>query len=106
MTACDSRAGFVASSLATVRELVLRHLADEDVAVYLFGSRATRTAGRRSDIDVGVLPRRPLAPGRLAALREALDDLNVPYAVDLVDLGESGAEFRAAALAGAIPWRA
>lgn len=52
---------------------------------YLFGSRATGTAGPRSDADVGVIFDPPLGPRDLSILQEALSDA-AGAEVDLVDL--------------------
>lgn len=92
-------------SVERVRETVLAWLGAEDVAVWLVGSRARGTAGRRSDIDVAYRARAPLDPRIRHGLREALDDLPIPYTVDLVDLAEASAAFGAAALEEAIPWK-
>ena len=94
-----------ARSLDLVRDLVLDHLRDEDVAVYLFGSRARGTAHRGSDIDVGVMPRASISRGCLASLRERLEELPVPYRVELVDLSEASAALSDSALEEAITWR-
>lgn len=81
--------------LARVRAVVARHLAPYDVRVYLFGSHATGKANEQSDVDVAVDPREPLPPGILARLREALEESTIPCRVDVVDLNDAGAEFRA-----------
>lgn len=91
--------------IAKVRALVLAHLGDRDVGVYLFGSRARGDAHRRSDIDVGYVARSPLEAGVLHRLRDAIDALNLPYQVELVNLAETTEAFRDMALREAIPWK-
>lgn len=93
-------------SVADVRAIVLRALAGLEVRVFLFGSRASGAAHITSDIDVAILPLRPLPPGVLAALREALEESTVPQTVDLVDLSETDPAFRARVLAEGVEWRA
>ena len=73
-------------ALGEVRRIVVGALGDRAVDVFLFGSRATGTARRASDVDVGVLPREPLPTGLLATIRERLEESTVPFAVDVVDL--------------------
>jgi len=46
--------------LELVKDTVLAHLEGEDAEAWLFGSRARHAAHRRSDIDVGILPRRTI----------------------------------------------
>ncbi len=92
-------------SLASVRVLVLDHLREEDVAIYLFGSHARGDAHAGSDIDVGVLPRAALEHGRLANLRERLEDLPIPYRVEIVNLAETSDALRRNARKEAITWR-
>lgn len=67
----------------------------------VFGSRADGTARRYSDIDVG-LAGEPLAFDRLARLAEALEDSELPYRVDVVNLAQTSHEFRTVALRTAI----
>jgi predicted nucleotidyltransferase len=94
-----------ASSIELVRRTVLDALADEDVRVLFFGSRARGDARRASDIDVALAPRKALHPGVLAGLRERLDELRIPYPVDLVMLDEVSMAFRDHVVLEGIPWR-
>jgi uncharacterized protein len=92
------------ASMDLVKRTVLEWLNGEDVVVVLFGSRATGTEHRHSDFDVGVLPGPRFEQARLSALREVLEELNIPYVVELVDLSLTSAQFRDKALAEAIVW--
>lgn len=85
-------------------ERILRE-ADVDFARHrpvVFGSRAHGSARRYSDVDLGMAGA-PLPIGHLARVNEALDDSALPYRVDVVNLAETSEEFRALALAGAVP---
>jgi predicted nucleotidyltransferase len=77
-----------------VRRIVLRGLEGHRTRVFLFGSWAKDDAVRTSDIDVAVLPLEPLPPGVLSEIAEALENSNVLYPVDLVDLSKSAPHFR------------
>lgn len=90
--------------LAEARRIVLKALAPWPVGVYLFGSRANGKAGRFSDIDIAVLPETPLPDDVLPALREQLEDSDILYRVDLVDLSQAPADFRQKVLREGIPW--
>lgn len=91
--------------LKHVRRVVLAGLGAHPARVYLFGSRATGRARRASDIDVAVWPLAELSEGTLAAIREALFETMIPYTVDLVDLRDANAAFRARVLAEGVLWR-
>jgi len=88
----------------TVRRIVLDGLRESGARAYLFGSAARGALRRTSDIDVGVLSTRPLQPGTLAGIREALEESSVLCPVDLVDLSETDDGFRSRVLAEGVPW--
>ncbi len=80
--------------LERVKAIVLDALAGYPVSIFLFGSCATGSARRTSDVDVAVDPHEPLPPHVLAALREALEESTIPYRVDIVDLSEASGDMR------------
>jgi predicted nucleotidyltransferase len=92
------------ADLDEARRIVLRALAPHGARVFLFGSRAHGRPGRGSDIDVGVLPARPLPQGLLTEVSEALEDSRILYPVDLVDLTTAEPSLREQVLREGIPW--
>ena len=88
-----------------VRKIVLQGLKRYHVEVYLFGSCATGQAGTISDIDVAVNPIKPLPLGLLSRIRQELEESNVPYHVDLVDLSRLGGEWLERIRAEGVQWR-
>ena len=90
--------------LERAKEIVLAHLEGREATVFLFGSHATGTARRASDIDIGIEAQAPLPPSVLAELQEKLDESTVPYRVDIVDLSTVGADFRARAKQEGVRW--
>ncbi len=93
------------SDLDTVRKIVFSGLGEHKARIFLFGSRANGKAGRASDIDVGVLPVDELPIGLLSEIRSSLEESNVPYEVDLVDLSHVDQEFRRHVMEEGILWR-
>lgn len=91
-------------ALQEVRRVVLATLRGHPAHVYLFGSSATDSVRRSSDIDVAIEPLAPLPPGVLSAVREALEDSRVPYEVDVVDLSTAPEELRARVTRDGIRW--
>ncbi len=79
---------------AIVRD-ILSAVLPAHATVRVFGSRATGTAGRGSDLDLAIETGRPLIQAELAALADAFEDSDLPYTVDVVDLAPVAAAFRA-----------
>lgn len=80
--------------LEEVKRLVLRALGPGEARVYFFGSRACGREHRFSDIDVAVLPLKPILHRAWLELQETLEQSWVPYPVDLVNLDEAPSELR------------
>jgi len=94
----------LSEDLKAVRKIVCERLKDYKVKVYLYGSRARGKAHRYSDIDVAVLPLEPVPGWVLAEIRDALEESNILYSVDLVNLYETNARFRERVLREGILW--
>ncbi len=58
------------------------------VEIYLFGSRARGTHVEGSDIDIAILSEEDISD-RIAILRAILEESNLPYKVDVVDLNRA-----------------
>lgn len=56
-----------------------------EAQIYLFGSRARGDASEYSDIDIAIKGSKPLK-NTLASVRFAIEESQIPYKVDLVDL--------------------
>ena len=69
--------------LKTVKQILARHVPEYDVCA--FGSRVKGTARDSSDLDLAVMTDRPLDTLRLADLREAFSESDLPFKVDIVD---------------------
>jgi predicted nucleotidyltransferase len=79
--------------LNMVRQILLQRLSPYNAKLLLFGSMARGDFWRASDIDVAVLPDKKLPVGLLSELREQLEDSNIPYRVELVDLSTVSKNF-------------
>lgn len=66
--------------------------------VFLFGSRARKTAGERSDYDIGIECSALLPLEVLADIRLELSDLPVLQKIDVVDFGRTTEDFRRVAM--------
>jgi len=65
----------------------------EDVMVVLFGSRARGDYLETSDMDVGILPKGRINKDKIALFRERIENSNIPYKVDVVDLSQTSRKF-------------
>jgi predicted nucleotidyltransferase len=78
-------------------QIVQRILGDcvPERPVFVFGSRVTGRSQRRSDLDLAIGGDTPLGRSRMAELREAFDESDLPIEVDVVDLMDATGIFRA-----------
>jgi predicted nucleotidyltransferase len=90
--------------LEQVQRIVLEGLKGHRARVYLFGSWARGEERRISDIDVGIEPLEPLPAGLLLDLQDALDNSDVLYPVDLVNLDVAAPGLRERVLTEGMPW--
>ncbi len=93
-------------AIRTLRELIESVIKEEGVVVYLFGSRATGNATTVSDIDIGIAFKDRSSRAVIPLLREKIENSNIPYKVDIVDLSQVSREFRERVLReGKVLWR-
>lgn len=88
-----------------LKECVLESLKGEDLKIILFGSRARKDNIACSDMDIGIIPKGEFDRRKLVLLREGIEELNIPYKVDIVDFSSVSEIFRREALKGAEIWK-
>jgi predicted nucleotidyltransferase len=76
-----------------VLDLAAEHL-PQGGKVWVFGSRATGRARRYSDLDLAIDAGRRLTLAEAAMLREAFEESDLPYRVDIVDWHAIDERFR------------
>jgi predicted nucleotidyltransferase len=72
-------------SLEDLKRFLRKFFRNEAVEVYLFGSRARGNASEFSDVDIAVFSEKDISD-KLALLMEILEESNLPFKIDLVDL--------------------
>ena len=77
--------GWKIETLEDLRRFLEEFFKDQEVEVYLFGSRARGDFSPYSDVDIAILSRRDLSE-KLTLLREILEESNFPLKVDIVEL--------------------
>ncbi len=91
--------------LDTIREIILAELNEENVSIALFGSFAAGSNTEASDVDVAIIPKTKLKRYKLSLIREKLEELSIPYIVELVDFSMVSESFKNVALENVIWWR-
>lgn len=89
----------------TLKRIVADFLKDEEIKIVLFGSRARGDNYHFSDVDIGILPYRKIEQKKITLLRERLEDLNIPYKIEIVNLSEVSEDFKNMVLQEAIVWK-
>ena len=80
------------ADLETVRHLL--HELTPELEVRAFGSRVSWTARETSDLDLALMTTEPLDIGRMAALKAAFTESDLPFRVDIVDWASTSESFR------------
>jgi len=63
-------------------------------SVWAFGSRVKGNAKKYSDLDLVIVTLKPLSLSKMAQIREAFDESNLPIRVDIVDLASTNKSFQ------------
>jgi predicted nucleotidyltransferase len=91
--------------LERVKSSVLEFLKDENITIILFGSRARGNFNRFSDIDIGIIPNDKLDNKKITLLKDSLENMNIPYTIDIVDLSKVSNAFKQKALKEKVIWK-
>ncbi len=78
--------------LFQIRSILSQVFRERKCQIYLFGSRATGSHTGVSDFDIAVLASGNVSK-ELSIARELLETSNIPFTVDLVDLGITSEKF-------------
>lgn len=78
--------------LKIVCDILSHHLPCREVQI--FGSRAIATSKQFSDLDLVIMGDDALSVTTLRKLRDAFDDSDLPFQVDLVEWAGTSEEFR------------
>lgn len=80
------------AAVDAVLAMLARHVPDREIRV--MGSRVTGRAKPFSDLDLVVMGDEPLDFRTMGQLREAFDESNLPFAVDVVEWASASEGFR------------
>ena len=85
-----------------VKEAVLE--IETNAEILLYGSRARGDNYPFSDVDIAVLPKGKIGNKKITFLKEKIEESNIPYKVEIINLRETSDEFRDEVLKEAIVW--
>lgn len=81
-------------NLIIVQNILRTHLSP-NATVWVFGSRARGTAKQFSDLDLAIDSQgKPLPTATIADLRDAFEESDLPYKVDIIDIHSITESFR------------
>ena len=80
------------ADLETVRRVLQEHV--PRLEVWVFGSRVSWTARETSDLDIALMTTESLDVMRLAEMREAFVQSDLPFRVDIVDWSSTSGDFQ------------
>jgi len=89
-----------------LKNIIFEVIAQNKIQVFLFGSRATKTARSRSDIDIALSATKPISSSLISLLKEKIEESTIPYHVDIVDLNTVSQTFRNKVLTEGKLWTA
>ena len=92
-------------SIHNLKEHILEFLGRENIKIVVFGSRARGDNITFSDVDIGIIPKGEFNRNSLTLLREFIENSNIPYKVDIVDLSSTSEQFMREALKDAEIWK-
>lgn len=84
-----------------IKQTVQKYLGN-DVQVFLFGSRATGTNRKWSDVDVGIITKEKITGDKKVEIESDLSESDIPYLVDVVDFESVNPDFAKVALSSKI----
>jgi len=88
-----------------LKEVIIDFLKSEDVKIILFGSRARKDNYRGSDIDIGIIPYGKIDERRITLLKEKVENLNIPYKVEIINFQDVSENLKDLALKDALVWK-
>lgn len=91
--------------LIKLKNYIIDTLKEERVKIILFGSRARKDNQNTSDVDIGIIPYDIIDKYKITKIKTDLEDLNIPYKVEIVNFNEVSEDFKKEALKEVIIWK-
>ena len=85
-----------------LKKTIRIHIPDKSYKAFIFGSWATNTNRKYSDIDLGIMGPKPLSSKSYVSLEQDFQESDFPYRIDLVDFFNVSDKFKQASLSSII----
>lgn len=83
--------------ISMIKEIIFSVIDKNEYKVFMFGSRATQKFKNYSDVDVGILGKKPLGKVYYKIIN-LIEESVIPYKVDIVDFALVDEQFKKIAL--------
>ena len=83
--------------ISMIKEIIFSVIDKNEYKVFMFGSRATQNFKNYSDVDVGILGKKPLGKVYYKIIN-LIEESVIPYKVDIVDFALVDEQFKKNAL--------
>ena len=83
-------------------EIISKHL--PEATIYLYGSRARGDQSKGSDVDLALDIGKPIDLSIISAIKEEIEESNIPLFVDLIDTQTVSPDFLASIKKDWIKW--
>ena len=77
-----------------IKKIVFRYLDPSKDKIFVFGSRAIGDNRKFSDVDIGIESRRKISSDTVEDIKEAFEESNLPYTVDVVNFSSVTKRFK------------
>jgi len=88
-----------------LKKVIIDFLKNDNVKIVLFGSRARGDNYILSDVDIGIIPYGKFDEKKITLLKADVENLNIPYKVEIVDFSRVSESFRKESLKEAVVWK-
>ncbi len=81
------------ATISEIKKIIFQFLDSKKDKAFIFGSRATGSGRKFSDIDIGVKSEKEIDILLLSDIEEAFEESNIPYTIDVVDFSQVSDRF-------------
>lgn len=90
------------NTFSILKSILNKYLSGPDYKYFVFGSRAVSKRRKFSDLDIGILGPSEIPGSIMVQIKQDLNDSDIPYLTDVVDLSIVSESFRKKALSNTI----
>lgn len=91
------------NTFPVLKSILNKYLPDPDYKYFVFGSRAVAKHRKFSDLDIGILGPSEIPGSIMVQIKQDLNDSDIPYLTEVVDLSTVSENFKKKALSNTIP---